>query len=254
MHRRFLTFFLVFFVFIFLSGCANSDQENSGEMHEKTKKDTFIDPVDHIQQEVQTLNNAKNNINNAVHMQNQKLSQALNDAEIENIQFKSATFHTNKGVITLELFGDKMPITTNNFIKLAQSGFYDGVKFHRVIEGFMIQGGDPNTKDNTLKDQWGTGGPGYTIKDEFVEGLSNVRGTIAMANIGQPDSGGSQWFINLSDNTNLDFDKPPFTSKHPVFGKVVEGMDVVDAIAKVETEGPDRPVEDVVIEKITLTE
>jgi len=144
---------------------------------------------------------------------------------------------TTMGDITIELY-DNMPITAGNFEKLVGEGFYNGVIFHRVIDKFMIQGGDPLGT--------GTGGPGYKIQDEFVAGSSNVRGTISMANSG-PNSGGSQFFINLVDNTNLDWDKPPLTSKHPVFGKVVEGMDVVDAIGKVQTGPNDRPVVEVKI-------
>ena len=172
-------------------------------------------------------------------------------ATSEQTENPMVTVKTNKGDITLELFADTMPITAGNFLKLAQEGFYNNTKFHRVIPGFMIQGGDPNSKgDNTTT--YGTGGPGYTIQDEFVEGLSNVRGTIAMANTGQPNSGGSQFFINLVDNTGLDFDKEPFTSKHAVFGKVVEGMDVVDAIAQVPTESRDIPMDPVVISEIVV--
>ena len=166
-----------------------------------------------------------------------------------------AIITTNYGVIELELFTDTMPITTGNFIALAESGFYDATKFHRVIEGFMVQGGDPNTKgDNEAT--YGTGGPEKNVPDEFVEGelLTNKRGTIAMANSGQPNSGGSQFFINLVDNTNLDFDKPPLSSKHPVFGRVVNGMDVIDAIGKVETSGPPRdiPSEPVILESVKI--
>lgn len=139
---------------------------------------------------------------------------------------------TNMGEIVIELAED-MPITAGNFEKLIKQGFYDGVIFHRVIDGFMIQGGDPTGT--------GTGGPGYQIKDEFSENNRNDRGTISMANAG-PNTGGSQFFINLADNNFLD-------SKHPVFGKVVEGMDVVDKIGKTSTDANDRPVENVVIEK-----
>jgi len=172
---------------------------------------------------------------------------------------RTATIETNMGVIKITLFEDKMPITTKNFIDLAEKGFYDGSKFHRVIgpakappSGFMIQGGDPLTKDDSKKAMWGTGGPGYTIQDEFVEGLSNKKGTIAMANTGQANSGGSQFFINLGDNSFLDFNKQPLQSKHPVFGEVVEGLDVIEKIARVETDRQDKPVEDVVIEKVTI--
>jgi len=142
---------------------------------------------------------------------------------------------TTMGNITLELRPD-MPITAGNFEKLVKQGYYDGVIFHRVIDGFMIQGGDPTGT--------GRGGPGYVIKDEFTRNNHNVRGTIAMANAG-PNTGGSQFFINLVDNTFLD-------SKHPVFGKVVEGMDVVDRIGKVQTDSNDRPVTPVRIVKATV--
>jgi len=163
-----------------------------------------------------------------------------------------AVLETNKGVIEIELYDDSMPITAGNFVKLIEEGFYDGIKFHRVIDGFMVQGGDPNTKTDQVF-TYGQGGPGYSIPDEHIAGelLTNVRGTISMANSG-PNSGGSQFFINLVDNTNLDFNKPPLASKHPVFGRVVTGMDVVDAISTVETGPSNLPVEDVVIEKATV--
>jgi len=142
---------------------------------------------------------------------------------------------TNYGEIVIELDED-MPITAGNFKKLAKSGFYDEVIFHRIINGFMIQGGDPTGT--------GMGGPGYTIKDEFTEDNQNNKFTIAMANSG-PNTGGSQFFINLVDNNFLD-------TKHPVFGKVVEGIDVVGRIAKVETDANDKPLEDVVIKKAEI--
>jgi len=171
----------------------------------------------------------------------------------ESTHNPKVTFHTSKGDITLEMFADAMPITVGNFTKLAKEGFYNNSKFHRVIEGFMIQGGDPNSKgDNTSI--YGQGGPGYTIQDEFVADprLTNVRGTIAMANTGQPNSGGSQFFINLVDNTNLDFDKIPMTSRHPVFGKVIAGMNVVDGIGSTETGPRDLPVEPVIITSVSV--
>lgn len=157
-----------------------------------------------------------------------------------------ATLRTNHGEIILELFSSDAPATVENFIKLAQDGFYDNTKFHRVIKGFMIQGGDPLTKDDSLKNQWGTGGPGYKFADEIHANNKNNTGTISMANSG-PDTNGSQFFINVADNNPLD-------TKHTVFGRVTLGMDVVRAIENVAIEGPDRPVEDVIIESITITE
>lgn len=164
-----------------------------------------------------------------------------------------ATLHTTRGDIKLELFKDAMPVTVGNFTKLAGEGFYNLTKFHRVISGFMIQGGDPNSKGTNVA-LYGQGGPGYTIQDEFVSDprLTNVRGTIAMANTGQPNSGGSQFFINLVDNTNLDFDKQPFSSKHPVFGRVVAGMDVVDAIGGVKTGDGNLPVDPITVTSVTI--
>ena len=156
---------------------------------------------------------------------------------------RKAIFETNKGTFTLELYEDKAPLTTGNFIKLVNQGFYNGLIFHRVIPQFMIQGGCPEGT--------GTGGPGYSIKDEFHKDLSNVRGTIAMANRG-PNTGGSQWFINIVDNCYLDFDKKPYSSAHPVFGKVIEGIDIVDAISQVKTGRNDKPAQDVIIKKITI--
>ena len=158
---------------------------------------------------------------------------------------KTAVFETNMGNIEIELYTDKMPVTTQNFIDLAEKGFYDGTRFHRVISKFMIQGGDPLSKDTSKQNMWGTGGPGYKIKDEFDKSLSNEPGTIAMANAG-PNTGGSQFFINLVNNNFLD-------SKHPVFGKVVKGMDIVEKIGKTKTGQADRPVEEVMIKKITIS-
>ncbi|MCA9485505.1 MAG: peptidylprolyl isomerase [Nanoarchaeota archaeon] len=143
---------------------------------------------------------------------------------------------TTHGTIVVQLYKD-MPITTGNFEKLVREGFYDGILFHRVDEGFVIQGGDPLSKDPSKKNLWGTGGSD-SIKDEFND-ASNVRGTISMANAG-PNTGSSQFFINLADNIFLD-------GRHPVFGEVIEGMDVVDAISKVSVDSRDRPVEDVKI-------
>lgn len=179
---------------------------------------------------------------------------AAYDVDMSNNNNPVAVLETNYGTIEIELFENQMPITAGNFRKLISDGFYDGTQFHRVIEGFMIQGGDPITKtDEVLR--YGTGGPGYTIPDEHIKGdkLTNKRGTISMANSG-PESGGSQFFINLTDNSFLDFDKAPLASKHPVFGQVVAGMDIVDAIAVVETNPQNLPVEPVTIESVTIRE
>jgi peptidylprolyl isomerase len=162
----------------------------------------------------------------------------------KNTKNMNVTLTTNKGSITIELFADKAPNTVENFKKLAESGFYDGVKFHRVIKGFMIQSGDPLTKDDSKADMWGTGGPGYKFADEIHADNRNDVGTIAMANAG-PNTNGSQFFINVNPNNFLD-------TKHTVFGKVIKGMDVVSEIEGVATNPRDRPLSPVVIEKITF--
>lgn len=149
-----------------------------------------------------------------------------------------AVFDTNMGEFEIELFEDKTPITTKNFIDLAQEGFYDGVIFHRIIDGFMIQGGDPTGT--------GMGGPGYTIEDEFTPELTHEsEGILSMANTGRPHTGGSQFFITLAATPWLD-------GHHTVFGKVINGMEVVREIGHVKTGPQDRPVHDVVINKITI--
>lgn len=157
----------------------------------------------------------------------------------------NATLRTNKGEIVLELFGDRTPNTVANFKKLAESGFYDGTKFHRVIRDFMIQGGDPLTKDDAMSPRWGTGGPGYSFADEIGGVNANDVGTIAMANAG-PNTNGSQFFINVKNNNFLD-------TKHTVFGKVSAGMDVVLDIVSTPTDGNDRPLQPVVLEQVRVS-
>ena len=175
-----------------------------------------------------------------------------------SIENPVAIFETSLGSFQVELFLDKAPITVKNFIDHANNGYYDGVIFHRVMPGFMIQGGDPKgdgTGGHAAAYHEGYGDPAdpdtWVIPDEFHPDLSNVRATISMANRG-PNTGGSQFFINVIDNTYLDFNKEPLTSKHAVFGKVIQGMDVVDAISEVDTGTDTKPEVDVVIFSITI--
>ena len=148
-----------------------------------------------------------------------------------------AQFDTTLGTFKVELFEDRAPKTTKNFIDLAEKGFYNGVIFHRVIKGFMIQGGDPKGT--------GTGGPGYAIPDEFHPELKHDSvGVLSMANAG-PNSGGSQFFITLAPTAWLD-------GKHAVFDKVVDGMDIIEAIGVTPTASGDRPKANVVMEKMTI--
>lgn len=180
----------------------------------------------------------------------------------------TATFDTSMGQFTAEIYLDRVPITASNFIDLAQSGFYNGIHFHRVIPGFMDQFGCPNARDPNSR-MAGTGGPpdgsfknlktgetetrsnGGNIKDENISQDSNVPGTLSMANTGRPNSGGSQFFINVNNNNNLDWFSPG-PSKHPVFGKVLSGYDVVVAISEVRTR-QDNPVDPIKMNSITIS-
>ena len=164
----------------------------------------------------------------------------------ERLEEPIATLETSMGVIKLKLFALKTPQTVGNFIKLANEGFYNGTTFHRVIPDFVIQGGDPNTKDDD-PDNDGMGGPGYTFSDEFIPELShNKEGILSMANSG-PDTNGSQFFITLKPLQYLD-------NRHTVFGEVIEGMDVVKKISLVDRDERDRPVTNVVVNKVTIIE
>ncbi len=165
----------------------------------------------------------------------------------------TALIETSLGNITVELFTDKMPVTAGNFVELAKSGFYDGLHFHRVINGFMLQFGCPHSRDPESR-LAGTGdSPKGTIKDEHPADakISNAPGTLSMANTGEPNSGSCQFFINTVDNVRLDWFSPG-PSRHPVFGKVIAGMDVVTKIEKTPTQS-DRPKTPVRVNKITVT-
>jgi cyclophilin family peptidyl-prolyl cis-trans isomerase len=165
----------------------------------------------------------------------------------------TAVLETSLGNITVELFADKMPITAGNFVELAKSGFYDGLHFHRVINGFMLQFGCPHSKD-PKSPRAGTGdGPKGGLKDEHPANakLSNEPGTLSMANTGAPNSGSCQFFINTVHNSYLDWFTPG-PSKHPVFGKVTAGMDVVTKIEKTPTDAEDRPRTPVKMIRVTV--
>jgi cyclophilin family peptidyl-prolyl cis-trans isomerase len=159
------------------------------------------------------------------------------DLDIDLSKSYSATLDTNHGEIVIEFDPQRSPLTVNNFVFLANDGFYDGVIFHRVIENFMIQGGDPTGT--------GTGGPGYRFRDEIEGPGEYARGTVAMANAG-PNTNGSQFFIVHKD-TGL-------PHSYTIFGQVTAGMDTVDSIATSDTDRSDRPREDVVINKVTISE
>jgi cyclophilin family peptidyl-prolyl cis-trans isomerase len=193
--------------------------------------------------ESQVQNNLATETNNLT-TNTKEINKNMNN--FENKDTIKVMMKTNMGDVVLELNNKEIPITAQNFAKLAESGFYNGIKFHRVIKGFMIQAGDPFTKDDSKQDYWGQGGPGYKFADE-KSGLSNAPMTISMANSG-PNTNGSQFFINTGNNLFLD-------GKHTVFGKVVSGMDVVKKIEGVKTLYPgqlDRPESPVVINSISV--
>jgi cyclophilin family peptidyl-prolyl cis-trans isomerase len=179
-----------------------------------------------------------------------------------------ATFDTTMGTIKAEIYLDRVPRTASNFIDLAQSGFYNGVHFHRVIPGFMNQFGCPNAKDPKSR-RAGTGGPpdgsfknlktgatekrfnGGNIMDENISKDTNAPGTLSMANTGQANTGGSQFFMNVANNANLDWFSPG-SSKHPVFGKITEGYDLANKISKVPTQN-DNPVTPIMMKSISIS-
>jgi cyclophilin family peptidyl-prolyl cis-trans isomerase len=165
-----------------------------------------------------------------------------------------AVFDTTSGTFKAEIFADKMPVTAQNFIDLANDGFYNGLHFHRVIPNFMIQFGCPHSAD-PASPRCGTGGPPHgTIEDEHPQDhkLSNHPGTLSMANTGQPNSGGSQFFINTVHNDFLDWFNPGTPSKHPVFGQITEGMDIVTAIGTTQTGSRDNPIEPIQVRSVTI--
>lgn len=158
---------------------------------------------------------------------------------------KKATIETNQGKIEFNLLPDLAPETVRSFIKLANSGFYDGTLFHRIIPGFMIQGGDPNTKQPD-KSKWGQGGPGYSLKAEFSS-RSHLSGIVSMARATDPDSAGSQFFIVTTDSTFLN-------GQYTVFGEVTEGMDVADKIVNLQRDENDCPLQEVKMNLVTTSE
>lgn len=160
---------------------------------------------------------------------------------------------TSLGAMKIRLF-NATPQHRDNFLKLAKEGYYDGIRFHRVIDGFMIQGGDPLSKDEAMRDNWGTGGPGYTIAAEFVNGARHCKGALAAARLGdmanpRKASSGSQFYIVQSEDGCRHLD-----GEYTVYGQVTEGLEVIDAIASVQTDPYDRPLSDVIILKVQVIE
>lgn len=200
---------------------------------------------DNQNQNTNTNTNTNKNVNQNINTNsNQNINTNKNTNTMPEETITQATFKTSMGDITVKFFADESPQTVANFVKLAKEGFYDNTKFHRVIKDFMIQGGDPLSKDNSSAAMWGTGGPGYAFADEFNQ-HKIVKGSLAMANSG-PNTNGSQFFIVTAEAT------PWLDGAHTNFGQVTAGMDVVDAIGVTPTGARDVPVTPVVINSIEL--
>jgi len=229
--KKYLLFLAI--ISLSLTGCTTKSVEtvNEGNIPDNTANQTSdlkneAAPVEKLAQDIKTSSMDNNN------------------QEDLTAVYHSAVIKTSKGDIKVKFYGEDSPKTVNNFLNLAKSGFYDGVKFHRVIKDFMIQSGDPLSKDDAMKSRWGTGGPGYAFADEF-NAHKLVKGSLAMANSG-PNTNGSQFFIVTLDET------PWLDGKHTNFGEVVEGMDVVTAIENAATGQQDKPVVDIEIKGIEL--
>jgi len=222
---------------LILAGCAAT------ETGENIKEPASDNGAVEITEEVsETVEKEESQEQNTEERENQIL-QAPTQADVQALPEQvSIILKTNKGDIVIELFPQKAPLAVANFLNLAKADFYDNVKFHRVIPDFMIQTGDPNSKDNNWADD-GTGGPGYQFPDEVSADDKIVRGTLAMANSG-PNTNGSQFFIVTAEAT------PWLNGRHTIFGQVSQGMKIVDAISAVERNARDHPIENVIIKEV----
>ena len=236
-----------FTIFLLASGCTANQPDNNVKI-DKTKVNTELEQTIGV---IPTSSEIENDAavsasedNSGLTLDNDiQAGEANSNLTTENINIKYAVLKTNVGNIKIKFYTDDAPKTVANFIKLAQENFYDQVKFHRVISDFMIQTGDPNSKDNNWADD-GMGGPGYKFNDE-INGNKLVLGSVAMANSG-PNTNGSQFFIVTTEST------PWLDGKHTNFGEVVEGMDVVKKIEKTKTDGNDHPLDDIIIMDIVF--
>lgn len=216
-------FFLLALPTFFLAGCAPAVPSQTSSALDKSITFQNADTTQ-TQSQSQSQSPAPESPQPIQQVQDQKGSTMKTLKDFEKITATEATIKTNKGDLVITLFPDKSPLTVTNFLTLAKSGYYNGIKFHRIIPDFMAQVGDPLTKDDSQKAAWGTGGPGYTIQDEYDQSLGfESDGVVAMANTGAPNSGGSQFFITYS----------PYTfgnGKYPIFGKLKSGMDILKSL------------------------
>jgi cyclophilin family peptidyl-prolyl cis-trans isomerase len=239
---------------VILSACSSKQADN-----DKAISNPITNPGGYTQDMVNLNKNMQKNIKNSTNKENAKTSQALDDADVAKEQSQTvinsniptdlaskypyAVIHTNLGDIKVKMKEVNTPLAVNNFLNLAQKGFYNGTKFHRVIKGFMIQGGDPNSKNESAKDTWGMGGPGYKFKDELTGTEKYTQGTLAMANSGANTNGSQFFIVTASPSVAL---QPNYT----IFGHVVAGMDTALKIENVPIGENDRPLQDVIIKAI----
>lgn len=234
-----------------LYGCGSQQSQNK-------IPDPITDPGGNISGMVNLENQMKQNIQDANNKENERLNNTLNENDMNSNQkapqaddeilkkYSAALIKTNLGDIKVKLNNADAPLAVANFLSLASSGFYDGTKFHRVIKGFMIQGGDPNSKTDNVA-SWGMGGPGYKFNDELKGTEKYIQGTLAMANAG-PNTNGSQFFIVTAGPSY------PLPPSYTIFGQVAQGLDTALKIEKVATGANDRPIENVVINTIQVLE
>jgi peptidyl-prolyl cis-trans isomerase B (cyclophilin B) len=236
-----------------LSGCAQSET-----VKKETVDNPILNPIADEKQMLDIKDQAQQNIQDATNKENERLNNTLKDTNMNDVanalgnnsalvkKYTLATIKTSLGDITVKLNGTATPVTVGNFLKLAKAGFYNDTKFHRVIKGFMIQGGDPNSKTADTA-SWGMGGPSYKFPDELTGKETYPQGTLAMANSG-PNTNGSQFFIVTANP------QAPLPASYTVFGSVMSGMDIALKIENVATGQNDRPVENVVIKSIVPLE
>lgn len=236
-----ILFLLLFILTVVFSGCYDQ------KLEEATKKaDEVQSNLNNKAEDLQkNLENKTQQVQGKVQQETQKQVNNLMPADMQYEEEKIVLMKTNFGDIKLKLYTPEALKTVNNFLSLAEKDFYNGIKFHRIIKDFMIQGGDPLTKTEN-KNQYGTGGPGYTFEDE-INDKKLVRGSLAMANSG-PNTNGSQFFIVTAEST------PWLDGKHTNFGEVIEGMEVVDEIEALETDARDYPEKEVIIKSIEIVE
>lgn len=229
---------------VFFSGCG-SGKNDTANQDQKVVNQNEQQSTGYIDSMVKVKDQAQKNVENARQSENNKINESMNEENIDYTKkYNVAEIETNLGKIKVKFYNTDAPITVNNFMKLADKKFYEGTKFHRVIKGFMIQGGDPNSKSGNSS-TWGTGGPGYKFNDELKGTEKYPQGTLAMANSG-PNTNGSQFFIVTASP------EAPLPPSYTVFGTVLSGMDVALKIENVKTTVNDRPVEDVIIKSVTL--